>query len=325
VSDSRLVDAARSTLRPVKPKKSVVLLVFGLIGLLLPAVVMWVLDWFDNKISSKEEIEKNIKSPIIGEISFVEQATKILSMSQNRSKHAEQIRTLRTNLEFMQAGGGIKVVLITSSVSGEGKSFLTANLGAALAALDKRVVVLGFDLRKPGLHKIFGMDNGEGLSNYLVGQTGLSQVIRATEVENMDIITCGHVPPNPQELLQGAALPHLFEELKSQYDYIIIDTPPAGLVSDAIILDRHADVTVYVIRQNYTPKDRIKYINDLYETKKLKNFGIVVNGIKEEKWHGYYHYYSYGSYKYYGKYYGEEDAGKKNRKHRHKHHKVKKS
>ncbi|MDR3180584.1 MAG: polysaccharide biosynthesis tyrosine autokinase [Prevotellaceae bacterium] len=323
VSDSRLVDAARSTLRPVSPKKSVVLLVFGLIGLLFPAVVMWVLDWFDNKISSKDEIEKNIKSPVIGEISFVEQATKILSMTQSRSKHAEQIRTLRTNLEFMQAGGGIKVVLITSSVSGEGKSFLSANLGAALAALDKKVIVLGFDLRKPGLHKIFGMDNEEGLSNYLVGQAGLSQVIRKSEIDNMDIITCGHIPPNPQELLQGAALPRLFEELKAQYDYIIVDTPPVSLVSDAVILDRHADVTVYIIRQNYTPKDRIKSINDLYETKKLKNFGIVVNGIREEKWHGYYHYYSYGSYKYYGKYYGEEEAGKKSRRHKHKHHKNK--
>ncbi|MDR1180520.1 MAG: polysaccharide biosynthesis tyrosine autokinase [Bacteroidales bacterium] len=321
VSDSRLIDAARSTLRPVKPKKSVVLLVFGLIGLLLPAVVMWVLDWFDNKISSKDEIEKNIKSPVIGEISFVEQATKILSMSNSRSKHAEQIRTLRTNLEFMQAGGGIKTVLITSSVSGEGKSFLSANLGAALAALNKKVIVLGFDLRKPGLHKVFGIDNEEGLSNYLVGQTDLSQVIRKTEIDNMDIITCGHIPPNPQELLQGVTLPRLFEELRTQYDYIIVDTPPVSLVSDAIILDRHADVTVYVIRQNYTPKDRIKFINDIYETKKLKNFGIVVNGIREEKWHGYYHYYSYGSYKYYGKYYGEDNAGKKGRKRRHKHHK----
>jgi capsular exopolysaccharide synthesis family protein len=321
VSDSRLIDAARSTLRPVSPKKSVVLLVFGLMGLLLPAVVMWVLDWFDNKISSKDEIEKNIKSPIIGEISFITQATKILSMSQSRSKYAEQIRTLRTNLEFMQAGGGIKVVLITSSVSGEGKSFLTANLGAALAALDKKVIVLGFDLRKPGLHKVFGINNEEGLSNCLVGQTGLSQIIRKTGIENMDIITCGHIPPNPQELLQGAILPQLFEELKTQYDYIIVDTPPVSLVSDAIILDRYADVTVYVIRQNYTPKDRIKFINDLSETKKLKNFGVVVNGIREEKWHGYYHYYSYGSYKYYGKYYGEEDAEKESRKRRHKQHK----
>jgi Mrp family chromosome partitioning ATPase len=115
-------------------------------------------------------------------------------------------------------------------------------------------------------------------------------------------------------------LPRLFEELKAQYDYVIIDTPPVSLVSDAIILDRHADVTIYLIRQNYTPKDRIKFINDLYETKKLKNFGIVVNGIREEKWHGYYHYYSYGSYKYYGKYYGEEEAGKKGRKHKHSKH-----
>jgi capsular exopolysaccharide synthesis family protein len=319
VSDSRLVDAARSSLDPVSPKKKLVLLIFGVIGVLLPAGVMWFMELFDDKISAKDEIEKSIKTPIIGEISFLDQATKILTMSHSRGKHAEQLRTLRTNLEFMQAGGGIKTILITSSVSGEGKSFLSANLGAVFAALDKKVIVLGFDLRKPGLHKVFGIENEEGLSNYLVGQADLSQIIKQSGTENMDIITCGHIPPNPQELLQGNTLPKLFEELKALYDYIIIDTPPISLVSDAVILDRLADVTVYVVRQNYTPKDRIKFINDLADTKKLKNFGIVVNGIKEEKWHGYYHYYSYGSYKYYGKYYGEEDAKKKRHKHKHKH------
>jgi capsular exopolysaccharide synthesis family protein len=306
VSDSRLIDAARSSLFPVAPKKKMILLVFGLIGLLLPVGVLWVIDLFDDKISTKDEIEKKLKAPIIGEISLVEQGAKLLSVMKSRSKHGEQIRTLRTNLEFMQAGGGIKTILISSSVSGEGKSFLSANLGIALAALNKKVVALGFDLRKPGLHKVFGADNEEGLSNYLAGQVTLHQIIRKTDIsENLDLITCGHVPPNPQELLQGATLPQLFEELRREYDYIVIDTPPIGLVSDAIILDRMADVTIYVIRQNYTPKDRIKFINDLYHAKKLKNFGLVINGIKEEKWYGYYHR-SYGSYKYYRKYYGDE-------------------
>jgi capsular exopolysaccharide synthesis family protein len=306
VADSRTVDAARSSLEPVQPKKKIILLVFGLIGLLLPAGILWLIDLFDDKISTKDEVEKNLKTPVLGEISYVEQANKILSMATSRSKHAEQIRTLRTNLTFMQAGGGIRIIMITSSVSGEGKSFLTANLGVALAALNRRVIVLGFDLRKPGLHKIFGIDNEDGLSNYLSGQATLRQVVRPTDrSENLHIISCGHISPNPQELLQGDTLPQLFEELKREYDYIVIDTPPVGLVSDAFLLNRHADVTIYVIRQNYTPKDRIKFINDLYHARRLKNFGIVVNGIKEEKWHGY----TYGAYKYYGKYYTDSVNG----------------
>jgi capsular exopolysaccharide synthesis family protein len=305
VADSRIVDVARSSLYPVQPKKKIILLVFGLIGLLLPAGILWIIDWFSDKVSTKDEIEKNLKTPVLGEISFVEQANKLLSLTA-RSKHAEQIRTLRTNLTFMQAGGGLRVIMITSSVSGEGKTFLTANLGIALAALNKKVVVLGFDLRKPGLHKMFGIDNEEGLSNYLSGQATLRQIVRnSDQPENLHIISCGHIAPNPQELLQGETLSQLFEELKQAYDYIVIDTPPIGLVSDALLLNRYADVTICVIRQNYTHRDRIKFINDLYYAKRLKNISIVINGIKEEKWHGY----SYGSYKYYGKYYTNPVTG----------------
>ncbi|MDR2362256.1 MAG: polysaccharide biosynthesis tyrosine autokinase [Prevotellaceae bacterium] len=306
VADSRIIDVARHSLYPVQPKKKIVLLIFGLIGLLLPAGILWLIELFDDKISTKDEIERNLKTPVLGEISFVEQANKLLSLTASRSKHAEQIRTLRTNLTFMQAGGGIRIIMITSSVSGEGKSFLTANLGIALAALNKKVVVLGFDLRKPGLHKIFGIDNEDGLSNYLSGQVTLRQIIQNTDQsENLHIISCGHISPNPQELLQGETLPQLFEELKQEYDYIVVDTPPVGLVSDALLINCYADVTIYVVRQNYTPKERIKFINDLYHVKRLKNIGVVINGIKEEKWHGY----TYGHYKYYGKYYTNSVTG----------------
>ncbi|MDR0713320.1 MAG: polysaccharide biosynthesis tyrosine autokinase [Bacteroidales bacterium] len=303
VSDSRLIDAARSSFEPVKPRAKIVLLVFALIGLLLPVVVLWFIDLFDNKIGAMEFIEKLIKMPIVGEISFVEQSNKIISTN-SRSKSAEQFRTLRTNIEFMQAGGGVKTVMITSSISGEGKSFVSANLAVSLAALGKKVVALGFDLRKPGLHKIFGLDNDEGLSNYLSGQATLRQIIRKTDKPTYpDIITCGHIPPNPQELLQGTLLAQLFDELGKMYDYIVVDTPPVGLVSDALIINRYAEVSLYIIRQNHTPKDRYKMINDLSATKKLNNAGIVVNGIREKSWYGYYH--SYGAYKYYSAYYDE--------------------
>lgn len=311
VADSRLIDAARSSLGPTKPSRNKVLLIFALVGFLLPIGVIIFLDFWDDKISSKEEAEKKIKAPFLGEISLVKQANKALSAVRSKGKQAEQIRSLRTNLAFMQAGGGIKTILVTSSVSGEGKSFLTANLGVAFAALGKKVVVLGFDLRKPGLHKMFGIDNEEGLSNYLAGQAGLDQVIRTVEgVDNLNIISCGHIPPNPQELLLGPTLPLLFDELRRRYDCIIIDTPPVAVVSDALILDQQADVTLFVVRQNYTPKDRMKDINELYTSKKMKRFGVVVNGVEEEKWYGYYGYYYYGK-SYYGKYYTEDQPEKR--------------
>ena len=303
VADSRIVNAARSTLSPVQPKKRNILLAFGLVGLLLPAGILWLIDLFNTKISVKNELEKQLKAPIAGEISLVKKASKILIAGKNRSRHAEQIHTLRTNLEFMQAGGGIKVILITSSIGGEGKSFISANLGVALAALGKKTALLGFDLRKPGLHKIFGINNEDGLSNYLAGQAKFEQIVKPSEMyNNLDIITCGHVTPNPQELLQGEILSGLFDRLKTEYDYVIVDTPPVGLVSDALILNRFADISIYVVRYRYTPKECIKFINNMYQSKRLKNFGVVVNGIKDEKWSGY----GYGAYSHYGKYYVDE-------------------
>ncbi len=303
VADSRLVDAARSSQQPVKPVKRNIILIFALLGLFFPVAVLWIRDQFNDKIESVDEIEKKVQAPILGEISFLSKSNKTLSMVKTHGRQAEQIRTLRTNLEFMQTGG-VRSILITSSIGGEGKSFLTANLGNAFAALGKRVILLGFDLRKPGLHKVFGIENTIGISNYLVGQNSLQQIIHKIDQEgNLDLITCGHIPPNPQELLQGGTLPKLMEELKRQYDYVIIDTPPIGLVSDAQFLSRYADASVFVMRQSYTPKDQIKLVNSLFKEKRLGNFGVVINGIKDDKWYGY-----YGVHKYYGHYCEEENT-----------------
>ena len=306
VADSRIVDAARSTSSPVQPNKKMILMMFGLVGLLLPVGVLWLIDCFNNTISSKDELESRLKAPVVGEISWIEQSNKIAFFDKTKSRRAEQIRTLRTNIEFMRAGGGIKVILITSGISNEGKSFLSANIGAAYAAMGRKTLMLGFDLRKPGLDSILSISNNEGLSNYLAGQVSLEQILYRTEQsENLHIITCGHLAPNPQELLSGDKLSLLFDQLKEIYDCIIIDTSPVGLISDALILDRFADVTLYVVRQKYTPKDQIKHINELYNTKRLNNLGVVVNGIKDKKWNGYS--YGYGSYKYYTKYYDTSD------------------
>lgn len=295
VADSRVVDIARSTSMPVKPNKRLILMFFAFVGMLFPMGVIWLKDSFKTSITTKDDIENRLKVPVVGEISFVEQANKIVFLHKNKSRQAEQIRSIRTNIEFMHATGGNKVILISSSISNEGKSFLSANIGVAYAAIGKRTVLLGFDLRKPGLDKVFGIDNSIGLSNYLTGQAPFDQIIQPTEIsEYLHIITCGYLAPNPQELLLGHLLPPLFEHLKAIFDCIIVDTSPVGIMSDALILDRYADVTLYVIRQNYTPLERIKQINALFFEKRMNNIGVVVNGIKEEKWNGYGYGYSYG-------------------------------
>ena len=300
VADSRIVDAARSSPSPVQPNKKLILMLFGFIGLLLPVGVLWLIDSFNTTISGKDDLENQLKAPVVGELSFIKQANKIVVFDKNKSRQAEQVRTLRTNIEYMRAGGDVKVILITSGISNEGKSLLSANIGASFAAMGKKTIMLGFDLRKSGLDKILEIENKEGLSNYLAGQLALEQIIFATNLsDNLHIITCGHIAPNPQELLLGDKLSELFEQLKKYYDCIVIDTSPIGLMSDAMILDRFADVTLFVVRQNYTPKDRIRHINELYYAKRLNNLGVVVNGIKESKWNGY----GYGTYNYYANYY----------------------
>ncbi len=304
VPDSRIIDAARSSLGPVAPRGKFILAGLFLLGLCIPVGILYIKDFFNDKLNSKSELNRLLKVPVVGEIALLAQANKLISARGIDKRYVEDLRTLRTNISFMQAGGGVKTILVTSSISGEGKSLLSANLGIAFASLGKKAIVLGFDLRKPGLHKAFGINNEKGLSDYLAGQASLPQVIRPVEeVEGLDIITCGHIAPNPQELLQGALLPQLFKSLQLQYDYIIVDTPPIGLVSDAAILDHYADVSLYVVRQNYTSKDQVTGINDLHAEKKLTNLGVVVNGVEREKWLGYYT--AYYAYKYYGKYYGK--------------------
>jgi len=303
VADSRIINAARSTLHPVLPRKMVILAMFLCIGLAIPAGFIWLMDALRTTIQSRNELDNVLKPSIVGEISFVKKANKIVVIDNVKSRQAEQLRSLRTNIQFMQAGGGVKVILITSNISGEGKSFLSANLATAFAVLGKKTVILGFDLRKAGLHTLFGINNEKGLSNYLAGQADLGQIIRRTEFsENLHIITCGYMAPNPQELLLGPMLPQLFAHLRNKYDYIIIDTPPIGLMSDAMIINEFSDITLYVIRQNFTPKDHIRQMNELYVNRRLKNMGIVVNGIKDDKWDGY----GYGAKNRYHPYYINE-------------------
>ena len=303
VADSRIIDPARSSNIPVSPRKNIIFLAFAIVGLLVPVVGIYVKGIVYNKISSKDELEKGLEPPLIGEIAFIKAVLKIVAGAK-RGRLAEQFRTLRSNLKFMMAAGqGLRTIMVTSSTSGEGKSFLAANLGVTYASLGKRTIVLGFDLRHPGVSLAFGLDSEPGISNYLAGQCSLQEITRTVEEHNnLHILACGTIPPNPQELLMSPNVAELFAELRPLYDYVIIDTPPAGLLSDALLLNEFADVVIYVMRQNYTPKDRIKLVNDFYLQKKLNNLCVVANGLKAQEWGNYYH---YGKH-YEGHYFGDE-------------------
>jgi capsular exopolysaccharide synthesis family protein len=304
VADSRIVDSAHTSPIPVRPVKRSILIVFTLLGLVMPVAVILVMDMFDYKINNREDIEKRVKVPVIGELGHLTQVSKVIFMAKHDDIDAEQIRTLRTNVSFMLSGQEAHTILITSSISGEGKSLISANLGAAYASLGKKTVMLGFDLRKPGLHRIFGLNNDRGLSDYLTGQATFDQIVQKVEnMPSLHVISSGHMAPNPQELMQSKAMEQLIEELRKNYEYIVIDTAPVGLVSDAKILDRYAEVTLFVVRQRFTPKDRMRYLSELHQTGQLCNLGIVVNDIRVNSWYGYNS--SYGMTKYYGKYYGQ--------------------
>lgn len=296
VSDSRVIDYPISSEKPVRPIKRNIFLIFALLGLVAPVGVIYIKNLIHNKIENKSDIHKETSIPIVGEISFLENKVSPIVISQNsKNRQSEQIRTLRTNLQFMSSNGDIKTLLFTSSTSGEGKSFTSLNLGASLALASKKTVILGFDMRKPQLQKELNLRNTVGLSSYLSGQTDFNEIIFPVEgFANYSIIPSGPVPPNPIELMMNDRMTTLFKELNDKFDYIVMDSPPVGLVSDALILEKYADITLYVIRHSYTPKESLKQIDDLYKNGRFKNLGIIINGVKDDAL--YYGYKRNGSY-----------------------------
>lgn len=294
VSDSRTIDIARSSVGPVKPVKGIVYLLFSLLGLIIPFALIYIIDLLNDKIKSRKEIEKVTKVPILADISYAEEEEAIVINKMGRSILAEQMRALRTNLSFLAPGKDLQNILFTSSMSGEGKSFVSLNLGASLAITGKRTIILELDMRKPKLHKAINMENTKGLSNYLIGRVELKDIIRPIpEQENYFIITCGPIPPNPVELLLNERLDELFMELRKQFDYIILDTPPVGAVTDAQILEKKADATIYVTRYDFTPKENLKMLDNLYRERKFKNLNVIFNAVKEGGKYGYKQIYGY--------------------------------
>lgn len=323
VSSYEPVDAATASFVPVEPKSDNIRNFSILIGLIIPIVIIYLIDLFNDKVTLRDQILKKLDVPIAGEVSHVANPAAFV-FNQSRSLVAEQFRIMRTNLSFLFKGNpDSKVILISSTISGEGKSFVSSNLSAAISVMDKKVALLLFDLRKanvaPVIDNILKQKSSKGITNYLIGQTDNFSELYVTDegYANLHIYPSGPIPPNPAELLLSNRMKLLFEYLRQNYDYIVVDSAPAGLVSDAFILQDYVDVTLYIIRQQFTLLKQLEFIGELTDSGKLRNVSIVVNDVTMGGRYGYYGYnYGYGysySYKYgYGyKYLGKasKDGG----------------
>lgn len=252
------------------------------------------------QIENKEELEAMSTVPVLGEIPKTDQTGNVLVKENSTDSFTEMVRLLRANLLFVMDSPDKKVINMLSSVSGEGKSFVTINLAISLALLEKKVLIIELDVRKPRLADYIGIENKSGITLYLSGQINQNELIKPTGIHpNLSIITAGTIPPNPNELLAKPALDQLIDDLRRQFDYIVIDTAPIGVVSDSLLLNRLADVTLYVVRAEFTPKKDIEDATTLYKKKKIKNMYFVLNDVDLNK-----HTYRYGYGKKYGYGYG---------------------
>jgi tyrosine-protein kinase Etk/Wzc len=295
ISVAKVIDPPKADGTPISPRKGIIYLGGLMVGLFLPVIAIFTSSLLSTAIKTKQDIISLTPGPVIGEISHNKSSDNLVVANQSRSAISEQFRALRTNLSFYLKNKDEKIILLTSSMSGEGKSFTAINLGNILALAGKKVLLMEMDLRKPGLSAKLGISNDLGFSTYTVNQDlTANDIIKPLTInKNMFIVPSGPLPPNPAETLMSDRTDGLIKELKQIFDYIILDAPPVGIITDAQLLSDYADATIYLVRQKITRKDQLKIVEDLYSSKKMKNIGIVVNDILS-KYYGYG--YGYGNY-----------------------------
>jgi capsular exopolysaccharide synthesis family protein len=311
VSDTRLIEPCYCTGVPVSPKKGMLYLIGIVLGLLIPMLYILIREKLNTKIQFKADIQTITKLPIIGEIMYDDEHKDFVISEKSRSVIAEAFRAVRTKLNYYLNAKDKKVLLVSSSIPGEGKSFFTLNLGRSYALTGRKTLLVTADMRKPSLHKVFNLSVKKGLSNYLVNMANPDEIIYGTGLENLSIIPVGPLPPNPSELLAGNRMTELITQLRNEYDVIIIDTPPLGLISDPELIAPLADACVFLTRHDHTQKEILnKVMQDVTRTNVFTNISLIFNGVKT-KGLGYRNYYGYG-YGYGYKYmYGQESKSKK--------------
>ena len=302
-NNAKIIDEAQADGTPISPKRTMIYLAALVFGIGIPVGIIYLIGLTKFKIEGRADAEKLTSLPVIGDIPLADEKTGSIAVFENQNNlMSETFRSVRTNLQFMLENGK-NVILVTSTISGEGKSFISANLAISLSLLGKKVVIAGLDIRKPGLNKVFNIPKKEhGITQFLTNPAiDLMDLVQASDInKNLYILPGGTVPPNPTELLARDGLEKAVETLKKNFDYVILDTAPVGMVTDTLLIGRVADLSVYVCRADYTRKAEFILINELADNNKLPNLCIAINGLDlQKKKYGYY--YGYGKY---GKYYG---------------------
>jgi capsular exopolysaccharide synthesis family protein len=301
ISNSKVVEPAYGGALPIKPSHSSTYLTYLLIGLIIPVSIIAIIEVMNDKVKNRLDIEKVTTTPILGEIGHSEGNQALVVTQNSRRFITEQFRIVRTNLQYILGKNEKPVILVTSSFSGEGKSFISTNMGAVMALAGKKTVVMEFDIRKPKIVTGLELKRKMGITNYIIGAAQFDDLlVKVDELENFYVIPCGPIPPNPAELLLNPRLKDLIAEAKERFDVVIMDTAPVGLVSDAIALAQFADCTLYIVRRGHTPRGLLSLVNDLYVNKKLPSVSILLNDMKQDGayYGGYYGGYGYGYYGY---------------------------
>lgn len=321
----RCIDPAMCSAAPVAPRKNMIFAVALFVGLLLPSAFIYLKELLRTKISNPNEVQELTTLPLVATVPIAANVTARSKAIVVRANHndimAEAFRTLRTNLQFLMRKTEGKVIMFTSTTSGEGKTFVSANFAVSLAVLGKKVLMMGVDIRRPRLAEVFNINpKAEGITSYLCAdEKDVAMlddfIIPSTEVHNLYLLPAGIVPPNPAELLSGPNLDVALNYLSKKFDYVVMDTAPVGLVTDSLILSRVADAVVYVSRVDYTDKSAFEFLNSLVKEEKLRNVSIVVNGEdmdKRKRGYGYGNKYSTGYTSY--EYYSSDDGTKRKKK-----------
>jgi capsular exopolysaccharide synthesis family protein len=308
IPDNRIIDNAQINTSPISPKTRRNFIIALLLGLLVPMSIIALIDFFNDKVIDKSDIERKTKVPVIGYISHNNGRNEVPVFEKPGSALAESFRSVRTAIKYYVKENKVAVIAISSTISSEGKTFISSNLAAIIAMLGKKVLLIGLDLRKPRINKVFEFEGSSGMSNFLSGNCDYEEIIMKTRVNNLFYAPSGPIPPNPAELIETEQMKKFMERVKKEFDYIIIDTPPVAIVTDALLLAQYVDVNLFIVRQRYTSLNTLELIEQLNNHRELKNMAIVINDISLSGYYGYGMRYGYAQgygYTYGGNYYSK--------------------
>lgn len=315
-SNIRIVDPAETPISPIKPKKRLNILLAAVVGLTLGVGLAFFLEYIDNTVKSPDDVEKFLNTTLLGALEKVrfpksekQVSLEMLAHEMPKSTFAEAMRNVRTSIMLSFTDNPKKTLLVTSTNPNEGKTFVAANLAIVIAQTGKKTLLVDTDFRKPRVHKVFGIETLPGLSNHFIGESGLESIIKPTIVPNLSVITCGLIPPNPSEMLGSHSMETFCKSVRERFDTVIFDTPPAGAVTDAVVLSGIVNGVIYIIKSGAVTKEAARRAVLQLNGGKSEVLGVVMNSVDVSRgsyYHYYSHYYKYG--------YGSEEGSKKNKK-----------